>query len=90
MSKASEEALEALHNALAETLAAGVKDIKRAIGNPAAGEIKGAAALLNVARQFLKDNGVESLPNPGSPTKSLLDEMPFEVHEESPGTHPKH
>lgn len=82
--KATEEALEALHKALAETLAVGVKDIKRAMADPEAGEIKGAAALLNVARQYLKDNGIESLPTAGSPTKSLLDEMPFEVAPSDP------
>ena len=35
------------------------------------------ASDLNVARQFLKDNGVESIPVDNSPLKSLVDELPF-------------
>ena len=40
------------------------------------------ASELNVARQFLKDNGVESIPIDHSPLKSLVDEMPFSDPEE--------
>ena len=41
-----------------------------------------SASELNVARQFLKDNGVESIPIDNSPLKSLVDELPFNDHEE--------
>ncbi|MBN9564880.1 MAG: hypothetical protein J0G29_02110 [Alphaproteobacteria bacterium] len=32
-------------------------------------------ALLSVARQFLKDNGIESLPTPGSHMSALFDNI---------------
>jgi hypothetical protein len=35
------------------------------------------ASELNVARQLLKDNGIDAIPVEGSPLKSLLDELPF-------------
>jgi len=35
------------------------------------------ASELNVARQLLKDNGIDAVPVEGSPLKSLLDELPF-------------
>ena len=41
-----------------------------------------SASELNVARQFLKDNGVESIAIDTSPLKSLVDELPFSDHEE--------
>jgi len=40
------------------------------------------ASDLNVARQFLKDNGIEALPVDNSPLKSLVDELPFSSEEE--------
>ena len=40
------------------------------------------ASDLNVARQFLKDNGIEALPVDNSPIKSLVDELPFSNEEE--------
>lgn len=52
MSRASEKALDALHATLAETLTDLIKDGK------SKGEI--ASGLLSVARQFLKDNGVDA------------------------------
>jgi hypothetical protein len=33
---------------------------------------------LNVARQFLKDNGIDAIPVDNSPLKKLMDELPFE------------
>ena len=45
------------------------------------------ASELNVARQFLKDNGVESIAIDTSPLKSLVDELPFE-DSETPITKP--
>lgn len=70
------KSLEDLQGELADTLAEGVKEIKKALQSGA--EPKGAAALLNVARQFLKDNGIESLPVPESPVDKLLQSLPFE------------
>ena len=45
------------------------------------------ASELNVCRQFLKDNGIESLPVDNSPLRSLVDELPFE-DSETPITKP--
>lgn len=77
MSKAaSTSALEALHNKLAETLSEMIDEVD--------GETKGAAAILNVARQFLKDNHVEARAAEGSPLGRLaekLDEHPFDPNE---------
>tara|TARA_B110001454_G_C12436350_1_gene315812 strand:+ start:93 stop:320 length:228 start_codon:yes stop_codon:yes gene_type:complete len=47
------------------------------------GEAK--ASELNVARQFLKDNGVEGLPVDNSPFKELVDELPFNEENKSYG-----
>ena len=62
-----------LHNLLAEKLLDKVKDP----------DCKSAD--LNVARQFLKDNGIEGLPVDNTPFKDLVDELPFEDKEESYG-----
>lgn len=43
------------------------------------------ASDLNVARQFLKDNGIEGLPVDNTPLKDLVDELPFDEKEESIG-----
>ena len=56
---ASKETMDAIHEALAQKLLAVIK------GDEA------KAADLNVARQFLKDNGVDALAVPGSPLKAL-------------------
>jgi len=75
---ASKEALNALHTAIAEKLTESIEAMP-------AGE-KGLAAILNVARQFVKDNGIEAVPADGSPLGRLNDklkEFPFkpdEVH----------
>ena len=62
--------LDELHTELAQTLL----DIVRS------GEAK--SSHLNVARQFLKDNGIEGLPLDNSPFKELVDELPFERAED--------
>ncbi len=62
--------LDELHTELAQTLL----DIVRS------GEAK--SSHLNVARQFLKDNGIEGLPIDNSPLKELVDELPFERAED--------
>ena len=45
------------------------------------------ASEMNVARQFLKDNGIEGLPVDNSPLKALVDELPFDNDESYGGTH---
>ncbi|KWS03760.1 hypothetical protein AZ78_1309 [Lysobacter capsici AZ78] len=79
MSKAaSKGALEALHNKLATTLA-------EALDGLDASE-KGTAAILNVARQFLKDNNVEAAPREGQPLGALAEKVaqfPFDPAEDT-------
>ena len=62
--------LEDLHKTLAQELLDRIKS----------GEEK--ASVLNVARQFLKDNGIEAIPVADSPFKSLIDELPFDTEDE--------
>tara|TARA_Y100000114_G_C11755952_1_gene326859 strand:- start:2231 stop:2452 length:222 start_codon:yes stop_codon:yes gene_type:complete len=69
--KKVDKVLDELHIELAQTLLDRVRS----------GEAK--ASDLNVARQFLKDNGIEGLPVENTPLKDLVDELPFE--EESVG-----
>ena len=65
MSKASTKELDALHGLVARELARKIKS----------GDF--TAADLNVARQFLKDNGVEQAAIPGTPTHDLAASLPF-------------
>ena len=58
-----------LHSLLAEKLLEKVKDP----------ECKSAD--LNVARQFLRDNGIAGIPQENSPLKHLMDELPFTEEE---------
>jgi hypothetical protein len=69
---ASKESLEALHTAV-------VVKLTESIDAMAPGE-KGLAAILNVARQLLKDEGIEAMPAEGSAAgrlKKKLEEFPF-------------
>jgi hypothetical protein len=65
--------LDSLHTELAQELLDKVRS----------GEAK--ASELNVARQFLKDNGIEGLPVDNSPFKELVDELPFDEEKKSYG-----
>ena len=62
----SDSKLRELHGILAEKLLEKVK-------NP---ECKSAD--LNVARQFLRDNGIDAVPVDNSPLEKLMKELPFE------------
>jgi len=64
--------LRELHGILAEKLLEKVKDP----------ECKSAD--LNVARQFLKDNGIDAVPTEDSPLQKLIDEMPFDEKQKNP------
>lgn len=80
MSKAAEDALDALHGALATQM----KDMLEAEGPK-------DAAFLNAVRQFLKDNGISSVLNdkPNNPTDELVDRL--RGYEDSvEGSHPQH
>ena len=60
------EKLKELHAVLATKLLEKVRDP----------EVK--ASDLNVARQFLKDNGIDAVPVDNSPLEKLMKELPFE------------
>ena len=61
----SKDKLLELHSILAEQLLKKVRDE----------DVK--ASDLNVARQFLKDNGIDGLPTNDNPLGQLIDELPF-------------
>lgn len=67
-----EKKLEQLHSVLTDKLLEKIKDP----------EVK--ASDLNVARQFLKDNGIEALPVDNSPLRALVDELPFDNEDNHP------
>lgn len=71
--KATDEDFNALHRGLAEVLSKRIKD-----GTA-------TAADLSVARQFLKDNGIQAVPVPGSPVRNLADDLP--TFDDDPMTH---
>ena len=58
------ELMSLLHKTLAENLLMRVKDPEE------------KSADLNVARQFLKDNGIDALPAEGSPLSELVGTLP--------------
>jgi hypothetical protein len=64
-SKATTELLDSLHGELARQLTARIKS----------GEA--TASDLNVARQFLKDNGIDAVPREASPLTELAKSLPF-------------
>ena len=68
MSK-TDKILDDLHSELAATLLDKVRS----------GTAK--ASDLNVARQFLRDNGIAGVPVESSPLKNLMDELPFTEEE---------
>lgn len=64
------EILQLLHTGLAEKLLERIQS----------GEV--SASDLNVARQFLKDNGIDSAPKEGSPLENLARTLPFTESED--------
>ena len=75
-------AMERLHAALADTLKEAMKGEPVTVTDKETGEVtvvgvKLNAAVLSVARQFLKDNGIESVATPGSPIDGLHAALPF-------------
>lgn len=66
---ASKESLEDLHSALATVLKEGITQRDE--------DGKLNASLINVARQFLRDNGIEAKAAPGTPLAALKESFPF-------------
>ncbi len=58
--------LKELHGVLAEELLKRVKDPEAKSSD------------LNVARQFLRDNGIDAVPTQDSPLTKLIEELPFD------------
>lgn len=76
MNKADEKALAGLHGKLAEVLK---EALEQDYVDPDTGsKLPPPAAILNVARQFLKDNKIEAVSVEGSPLHSLADLPVFE------------
>jgi hypothetical protein len=83
--RAKEEALAGLHAKLAETLADAIEKGEpvringESFVDTKTGEVvrgPASAAILNVARQFLKDNDIKSLPTGQTPAERLAAAMP--------------
>ena len=70
LSKADEKALGSLHGKLAEVL---TEALSQDFTDPETGLSMPPAAILNVARQFLKDNKIEAIAASGSPLGDLSD-----------------
>ncbi|MDF0504837.1 hypothetical protein POK33_29310 [Burkholderia cenocepacia] len=77
MSQASKDALNELHGLIATALTDAIKAYK---GKTDPEELKGLAALANVAKSFLKDNGIEALPSANKPLQGLASVLPFPGH----------
>ena len=75
MNKADEKALGSLHGKLADVLKTA---LDQDFTDPETGLNIPPAALLNVARQFLKDNKIEAVAVQGSPLHDLADLPIFE------------
>lgn len=69
MSKATEKVLSDLHAKLADTLS---EALTATYYDSDGNKLPSApAAILNVARQFLKDNGIDGAPKSGTPLGNL-------------------
>lgn len=73
--------LQSLHSELARVLK---KHISKTYVDEEGAELPPPAAILNVARQFLKDNNIDAVPAEGTPLAALAEALPFggetEVH----------
>lgn len=85
---AKKDALERLHATLAETLAVAITETEIKVIELPDEKTEGGtkrvtvrtrnAAVLNAARQFLKDNGIECAPgHPSKPVTDLASKLPF-------------
>jgi hypothetical protein len=78
MSKASNDAMETLHGTLAKALGDIVKDgVTITDREGAAIRVTASAAYLKEVREFLKDNGVVSLPGTNKAVNHLASSLPF-------------
>lgn len=85
-SKATQDALEALHKALADELADAIVNGVQSTNE--AGEAvnhKCSASVLNVARQFLKDNNITSVATPDNGLGRIAYNLPFATNTDEHG-----
>lgn len=76
--KTTKQKLQDLHDLMATTLCEAIQEgvpVKDDAGNVS--KAPAPAALLNVARQFLKDNNVEAVAVPGSKLHAVATSLPF-------------
>lgn len=76
--KATSESMETLHGALAKVLTDAIENGTKVLDKD--GEVvtlPATAPLLNVARQFLKDNGIEADAAKNPATLKLAEVLPF-------------
>jgi hypothetical protein len=79
MNKADEKALGSLHGKLADVLR---EALEQDYSDPETGaKLPPPAAILNVARAFLKDNKIEAIAVSGSPLAGLADLPVFDEDE---------
>lgn len=91
-SKSSKQVLSDLHRSLSEVLTKALRDGEVVVDKEGVSHKNTApAAILNVARQFLKDNNIEGLPVEGSELGELTNvvksggiKLPFESTQDSP------
>jgi len=81
---ASEEALQLLHAKLAETLCHAIEPEPIVVDGEIVGRKLNAAAL-NVARQMLKDNGIQAARVANSPLDKLANRIPTTFDEDHDG-----
>lgn len=82
--KATESELNDLHGVLAKVLK---EEVQRIIIDKD-GNAGRNASMINVARQFLKDNKIEALAEHSPELKNLVDALPFDDEAETIGVRP--
>ena len=82
--RASKEAMDSLHVQIATVLKDGIAELA------SAEDKRGLSALMNVARQFLKDNDVTAIAAPASPLQNLAASLPFVGDEFNEDELPRH
>ena len=82
MSNATVNDLGELHGIIARTLRDQIKDGVTIEGKDGSlQKISAPASVLNVARQFLRDNNIECLGANNEDIKGLVEDLPFETEE---------
>tara|TARA_R110002153_G_scaffold196723_6_gene350120 strand:- start:336 stop:566 length:231 start_codon:yes stop_codon:yes gene_type:complete len=67
-----------------------MSDLHQELANQLLTEVQSgetSASILNVARQFLKDNGVDGVPTQGNPLDNLIHALPDFSEDELPINH---